>query len=83
MGFRLEGLPLSHRSPELAEIAACGTVVGTIQVPSSGKPIVLMADHQVTGGYPIMGIVALADLPLLAQLLPGGRVHFTEANKEL
>ncbi len=79
MGFRLSGPKLPHRQPELAEIAASGTVFGAIQVPSNGQPIVLMADHQVTGGYPIIGAVLSADLPLLAQLLPGGEVSFIEA----
>jgi antagonist of KipI len=77
MGFRLEGPPLLHRQPELAEIAACGAVFGAIQVPANGQPIVLMADHQVTGGYPIIGTVLSADLPLLAQLLPGDEVQFS------
>ncbi len=76
MGFRLDGPPLAHVSPTLAEIAACGAVYGAIQVPANGQPIILMADHQVTGGYPIIGTVLSADLPLLAQLLPGDEVRF-------
>ncbi|NWJ97758.1 MAG: biotin-dependent carboxyltransferase [Chloroflexi bacterium] len=76
MGFRLKGPLLPHRSPELAEIASCATVFGAVQVPLDGQPIVLMADHQVTGGYPITGTIISSDLPLLAQLLPGGKVSF-------
>ncbi len=79
MGFRLEGAPLPHVSPELAEIPACGAVFGVIQVPANGQPIILMADHQVTGGYPIIGAVLSADLPLLAQLLPGDEIRFINA----
>jgi antagonist of KipI len=78
MGYRLAGPPLPHRRPELADIASCAAVFGAIQVPSNGQPIVLMADHQVTGGYPIIATVLSADLPLLAQLLPGGTVSFEE-----
>ena len=75
MGFRLEGKKLEHFTPQQAEIDSCPTVFGAIQVPSNGQPIVLMADHQVTGGYPIIACVVSNDLPLLAQLLPGGTVQ--------
>jgi antagonist of KipI len=78
MGFRLEGPKLAHVSPEMAEIPACGAVFGAIQVPANGQPIILMADHQVTGGYPIIGTVLSADLPLVAQLLPGDEIRFSE-----
>lgn len=78
MGFRLNGPSLPHLRPKLADIASCAAVFGAIQVPSNGQPIVLMADHQVTGGYPIIGTVLSADLPLLAQLLPNGKVTFKE-----
>jgi antagonist of KipI len=80
MGFRLEGPKLAHISAEMAEIPACGAVFGAIQVPANGQPIILMADHQVTGGYPIIGTVLSADLPLVAQLLPGDEIHFVETN---
>jgi antagonist of KipI len=76
MGFRLEGPSLPHVSAALAEIPACGAVFGSIQVPANGQPIILMADHQVTGGYPIIGTVLSADLPLVAQLLPGDEIRF-------
>ncbi len=78
MGFRLDGPALLHRLPQLTEIAACGATYGAIQVPANGQPIVLMADHQVTGGYPIIATVLSADLPLLAQLLPGDKVRFIQ-----
>jgi antagonist of KipI len=76
MGYRLQGAPLSYERPDLAEIAACGTVFGTIQVPPDGQPIILMADHQVTGGYPVIGVVVEEDLPPVAQLLPGHSLNF-------
>jgi len=78
MGYRLQGAALSYRRPDLAEIAACGTIFGTIQVPPDGQPIILMADHQLTGGYPIIGVVVDEDLPLVAQLLPGQKLKFVE-----
>ncbi len=78
MGYRFQGAALSYRRPDLAEIAACGTIFGTIQVPPDGQPIILMADHQLTGGYPIIGVVLSDDLPLVAQLLPGQKLRFVE-----
>ena len=69
MGYRLEGAPLTHRSK--AELLSEGMTMGAIQVPSSGQPIIMMADSPTTGGYPKIGTVASADLPLLAQSVPG------------
>ena len=81
MGFRLSGPPLPYTHPKMADIASCAAVFGAIQVPSNGQPIVLMADHQVTGGYPIIATVITEDLPLLAQLLPGGKVSFSDSHQ--
>lgn len=76
IGFRLEGSPLTHRGP--SEIVSDGLVPGAIQVPPDGAPIVAMADGPTTGGYPKIATVLSADLPLLAQLVPGeGEVRFT------
>lgn len=75
MGYRLEGLPLSHTNG--ADIVSQGMVLGQIQVPGDGQPIVMMPDHPTTGGYTCIGSVAKVDLPLLAQLEPGGgTLHF-------
>jgi allophanate hydrolase subunit 2 len=52
------------------------TFTGAIQVPSSGDPIVLMADRQTTGGYPQIAVVITADLSCLAQLAPGDWIEF-------
>ncbi|MGQ9466681.1 MAG: hypothetical protein ACUVSH_04480 [Anaerolineae bacterium] len=50
---------------------------GAVQVPPDGRPLVMMADHQTTGGYPKIATVVTADLPLLAQCVPGeSRVRF-------
>ncbi|MCK7527073.1 MAG: hypothetical protein MZV64_60425 [Ignavibacteriales bacterium] len=69
MGYRLEGAPLTLRGK--TELLSEGMTMGAIQVPSSGQPIVMMADLPTTGGYPKIGTVASADLPLLAQCAPG------------
>lgn len=75
MGFRLEGEALELRGPEMISF---GLAYGCVQVPASGKPILLMADHQTAGGYPVVAGVARADLPLAAQLLPGDAIRFQE-----
>ncbi len=69
MGYRLEGLRLSYARP--CSLSSLGVVSGAIQVPPDGVPILLMADAQTTGGYPLVGVLISADLPLAAQLLPG------------
>jgi antagonist of KipI len=77
MGYRLEGAPLVHRTK--SELISEGMTIGTIQVPANGQPIVMMADSPTTGGYPKIGTVASADLPLLAQCVPGrSKIHFRE-----
>ena len=53
-------------------------VAGTIQIPPSGQPIVLAADHPVTGGYPRIAVVATIDLPRIAQASPGAPLSFVE-----
>lgn len=69
MGYRLEGPPLAALRP--FDLPSLGVVAGVIQAPPDGRPILLMADAQTTGGYPVIGTVIGADLPLAAQLLPG------------
>jgi antagonist of KipI len=76
MGYRLAG-PELHRHTE-REILSTAVTFGTVQVPAAGHPIVLMADHQTTGGYPRIGQVISADFSLLAQVPPGGRLRFQE-----
>ncbi len=74
MGYRLEGPKISHtRGPDLI---SCGIPLGGIQVPGTGQPIILMADHQTTGGYTMIATVIQADIPLVAQCLPGERLRF-------
>ena len=74
MGYRLQGAKLVPR--EAIEMISEGVSFGTIQVPPDGNPIILMADCQTTGGYPKIAQVASIDLPVLAQMMPGQRVHF-------
>ena len=74
MGFRLDGPVIEHIDG--ADIISDGAVFGSIQVPSDGNPIVLMADRQTTGGYTKIGTVITADLPRLSQLPVGDGIHF-------
>jgi allophanate hydrolase len=76
MGLRLRGTPLAHTSPQTADIVSDAVTAGAIQVPANGQPIVLLADSQTVGGYPKIATVIRADLPRLAHLRPGTRVHF-------
>jgi len=81
VGCRLQGPRLAHR--DVAEIVADGMVPGCVQVPPDGQPIVMMAGGPTTGGYPKVATVVSADLPALAQLLPGeGRVRFRAVSVE-
>lgn len=76
MGYRLEGTPLTHVVG--ADILSDFITAGSIQVPGSGQPIVLMADCQVTGGYTKIGVVIRVDLPYLGQKKPGDYVCFEQ-----
>jgi antagonist of KipI len=76
MGYRLEGAELDMR---MADLISFGLAMGCVQVPPSGHPILLLADHQTAGGYPVVAGVARADLPLAAQLMPGDGIRFREA----
>lgn len=74
MGYRLCGEALLLQEP--LELLSEAVPFGTIQVPPSGQPILLMADHQTTGGYPKIAHVISVDLPRLAQRLPGETIQF-------
>jgi biotin-dependent carboxylase-like uncharacterized protein len=77
VGLRLVGdpLPLARRD----ELPSEGIVLGAVQVPPDGRPVVFLADHPTTGGYPVVAVVEEADLWLCAQLRPGEPVTFTRA----
>jgi biotin-dependent carboxylase-like uncharacterized protein len=71
------GLRLRGRAVERArtgELASEGMVLGAVQVPPSGQPVVFLHDHPTTGGYPVVGVVVGDDLPVCAQARPGDRV---------
>ena len=80
MGYRLQGPTLARHEP--ADLISMGMPLGGIQVPGDGQPIVLLYDHQTTGGYPLIATVIQADLPLLAQLAPGDTVRFQAVSVE-
>lgn len=74
MGYRLSGPPLEHARG--FDVISDAIAPGSIQVPGTGEPIVLMADGQTTGGYPKIATVIGADLPALGQRRPGDRLRF-------
>jgi biotin-dependent carboxylase-like uncharacterized protein len=74
MGFRLDGPQLAHAKGY--NIVSDGTAPGAIQVPGSGQPIILMVDHQTTGGYPKIATVISADLPVVGRRKPGSALSF-------
>jgi len=79
MGYRLQGENLAHRTD--ADLLSQGMVVGEIQVPSDGQPIVMMPDHPTTGGYTSIGTICRPDLPLIAQAQPGiSEISFVKIN---
>jgi antagonist of KipI len=77
MGYRFRGAPLARKRE--GELVSCGVPLGAIQVPPDGQPIVLMADHQTTGGYPIIATVMAEDIPVVAQCAPGAALSFEVA----
>lgn len=82
MGTRFEradGLPAPTSEKDLVSF---GVVRGAIQLPPDGNPVVLGADHQTTGGYPLIGVVAQADWPILGQLKAGDMLRFVEVGLE-
>jgi len=78
MGYRLSGESITLSKPR--EMISSAVPAGTIQLLPDGQLIVLMADHQTTGGYPRLAHVITHDLPLLAQLDPNDRVTFKETD---
>jgi allophanate hydrolase len=80
MGMRLDGPPLRHRHGW--DIVSDAIATGSIQVPGSGQPIVLLADHQTTGGYPKIATVISADWPALGRRRPGDPLRFVSVELE-
>jgi antagonist of KipI len=83
VGLRIEGPPIAAGEALAGrELLSHGVVLGAIQIPAGGAPIVLLADHQTTGGYPIAAVVITADHPRLGQLRPGAEVRFVATTIE-
>ncbi|MGB9303361.1 MAG: 5-oxoprolinase/urea amidolyase family protein [Mycobacterium sp.] len=84
VGMRLEGRPLQHRWPD-RQLPSEGATRGAIQVPPNGLPVILGPDHPVTGGYPVVGVVADEDIDRAAQVRPGQyvRLHWARPRPPL
>lgn len=79
VGLRLDGPPLVRTRTD--ELASEGTVLGAVQVPPDGRPVVFLADHPVTGGYPVVAVVDVRDLWQCAQARPGDVMRFLAARR--
>jgi antagonist of KipI len=77
MGYRLDGATLEAPGDELLSFPV---LAGVVQLPSGGQPILLMADHQTAGGYPVIATVTTASMPVAAQLAPGDELRFEETS---
>ncbi|MEU6356108.1 biotin-dependent carboxyltransferase family protein [Streptomyces sp. NPDC047072] len=74
IGLRTEGPAVERARSD--ELPSEGMVLGAVQVPPNGRPVIFLADHPTTGGYPVIGVVREADLPAAAQAAPGTPVRF-------
>ncbi|MFG2265968.1 biotin-dependent carboxyltransferase family protein [Streptomyces sp. NPDC048720] len=79
IGLRTEG-PALERARQ-GELPSEGMVLGAVQVPPDGSPVVFLADHPTTGGYPVIAVVRAADLPAAAQAVPGTPVRFVAVRR--
>ena len=77
VGLRLAGPRLERARTD--ELPSEGLVAGAVQVPPDGAPVLFLADHPVTGGYPVLAVVGTDDLAAAAQLRPGDRMRFRAA----
>lgn len=82
VGTRLVGMPLEYRRPD-RQLPSEGATRGAIQVPPNGFPVILGPDHPVTGGYPVIGVIADDDLDKVAQVRPGQtvRMHWSHPRR--
>ncbi len=79
IGLRLEGVPLQRAGA--GELPTEGITRGALQVPSSGQPVLFLADHPVTGGYPVVAYCDDDDVDRCGQLQPGQRLSFTRSRR--
>lgn len=77
VGIRLEGTPVTRS--DARELPSEGTETGAIQIPHSGQPVLFLADHPLTGGYPVIATLLPSALDLAGQIPPGARIRFTAA----
>lgn len=84
VGMRLVGMPLEYRHPD-RQLPSEGATRGAIQVPPNGFPVILGPDHPVTGGYPVIGVLADDDIDTAAQARPGQtvRLHWSRPRRPL
>jgi biotin-dependent carboxylase-like uncharacterized protein len=75
VGARLRGAQPLRRARD-GELAPEGIVLGAVQVPPDGQPIVMLADHPVTGGYPVIAVVDETSIAAVAQSAPGSQLSF-------
>ena len=80
MGVRLDGEKIENKNG--VDIISDGIATGSIQIPASGTPIIMMADRQTTGGYAKIATVISADLPKIAQAAPGTEIRFTAISQK-
>jgi len=80
MGYRLKGPTIEHR--DKADIVSDALLPGAVQVPKSGKPILIMRDAQTTGGYPKIAAVISADLSMLGQAKPNDTIRLFKVTLE-
>ena len=78
VGIRLHGEPIRYRARDLPPE---GTVTGAVQIPRDGQPVLFLADHPVTGGYPVIAVVESADHGLAAQARPGQTIRFVNRTR--
>ena len=76
-GLRLDGPPLQRAPGRSGELPSEGVAAGSLQITHDGQPILLLADHPTTGGYPVIAVIVSADLGLAAQLRPGQQARFS------
>ncbi len=74
IGMKLGGAAITRE--RVGELPSEGVLPGAIQIPPTGLPIIFLADHPVTGGYPVIGVVLRADIDMAAQIRPGGKLRF-------
>ncbi|MGH8893632.1 MAG: biotin-dependent carboxyltransferase family protein, partial [Actinomycetes bacterium] len=79
VAMKLSGRRLDRRGAD--ELPSEGVVRGALQVPPSGQPVLFLADHPVTGGYPVIAVVVDADTDVAAQVRPGGSLRFARADQ--